>query len=196
MTAAGFPAGNVQVAASRTPTGLDADAVEVGVRDGEGCLVGQVRNGTVNVILPAGPGGRAVPCRYSGARNVSYPGRATRFVGMAEFIYTMTKARKAVGEKLILDDVSMSFFPGAKIGVVGPNGAGKSTILKIMAGLDTPSNGEARLSPGYTVGILLQEPPLNEDKTVLGNVQEGVGEIYRQDPALQRDLRRDGQPRR
>src|ERR671927_754489 len=96
---------------------------------------------------------------------------------MAEFIYTMTKARKAVGEKLILDDVSMSFFPGAKIGVVGPNGAGKSTILKIMAGLDTPSNGEARLSPGYSVGILLQEPPLNEEKTVLGNVQEGVGEI-------------------
>ncbi|MGJ9402670.1 energy-dependent translational throttle protein EttA [Arthrobacter sp. KK5.5] len=97
---------------------------------------------------------------------------------MAEFIYTMTKARKAVGDKVILDDVSMSFYPGAKIGVVGPNGAGKSTILKIMAGLDTPSNGEARLSPGYTVGILLQEPPLNEDKTVLGNVQEGVGEIY------------------
>ncbi len=97
---------------------------------------------------------------------------------MAEFIYTMTKARKAVGDKVILDDVSMSFYPGAKIGVVGPNGAGKSTILKIMAGIDTPSNGEARLSPGYTVGILLQEPPLNEDKTVLGNVQEGVGEIY------------------
>ncbi|TKV29950.1 energy-dependent translational throttle protein EttA [Arthrobacter sp. NamB2] len=97
---------------------------------------------------------------------------------MAEFIYTMTKARKAVGDKVILDDVSMSFFPGAKIGVVGPNGAGKSTILKIMAGMDTPSNGEARLSPGYTVGILLQEPPLNEEKTVLGNVQEGVGEIY------------------
>ncbi|MBT2513594.1 energy-dependent translational throttle protein EttA [Arthrobacter sp. ISL-30] len=97
---------------------------------------------------------------------------------MAEFIYTMTKARKAVGDKLILDDVTMSFYPGAKIGVVGPNGAGKSTILKIMAGLDTPSNGEARLSPGYSVGILLQEPPLNEEKTVLGNVQEGVGEIY------------------
>ncbi|GAB49677.1 energy-dependent translational throttle protein EttA [Mobilicoccus pelagius] len=96
---------------------------------------------------------------------------------MAEFIYTMTKARKAVGDKLILDDVSMSFYPGAKIGVVGPNGAGKSTILKIMAGLDQPSNGEARLSPGYSVGILLQEPPLNEDKTVLGNVEEGVGEI-------------------
>ncbi|WP_109474469.1 energy-dependent translational throttle protein EttA [Ornithinimicrobium cavernae] len=96
---------------------------------------------------------------------------------MAEFIYTMTRARKAVGEKLILDDVTMSFYPGAKIGVVGPNGAGKSTILKIMAGMDQPSNGEARLSPGYTVGILLQEPPLNEEKTVLGNVEEGVGEI-------------------
>src|SRR5690606_8795263 len=96
---------------------------------------------------------------------------------MAEFIYTMTRARKAVGEKLILDDVTMSFYPGAKIGVVGPNGAGKSTILKIMAGMDQPSNGEARLSPGYSVGILLQEPPLNEEKTVLGNVQEGVGEI-------------------
>ncbi|MFK4339102.1 ATP-binding cassette ChvD family protein [Kocuria sp. MT07] len=97
--------------------------------------------------------------------------------GMAEFIYTMNKARKKVGDKVILDDVTMSFFPGAKIGVVGPNGAGKSTILKIMAGLDQPSNGEARLSPGYSVGILLQEPPLNEEKTVLGNVEEGVGEI-------------------
>jgi ATP-binding cassette ChvD family protein len=96
---------------------------------------------------------------------------------MAEFIYTMTKARKAHGDKVILDDVTMSFYPGAKIGVVGPNGAGKSTILKIMAGLDQPSNGEARLTPGYTVGILLQEPPLNEEKTVLGNVQEGAGEI-------------------
>ena len=96
---------------------------------------------------------------------------------MAEFIYTMTRARKAHGDKVILDDVTMSFYPGAKIGVVGPNGAGKSTILKIMAGLDQPSNGEARLTPGYSVGILLQEPPLNEDKTVLGNVEEGVGEI-------------------
>ncbi|MDO5618429.1 energy-dependent translational throttle protein EttA [Kocuria sp.] len=96
---------------------------------------------------------------------------------MAEFIYTMNKARKKVGDKLILDDVTMSFYPGAKIGVVGPNGAGKSTILKIMAGLDEPSNGEARLSPGYSVGILLQEPPLNEEKTVRGNVEEGVGEI-------------------
>jgi ATP-binding cassette ChvD family protein len=96
---------------------------------------------------------------------------------MAEFIYTMVKARKAVGDKVILDDVTMSFFPGAKIGVVGPNGAGKSTILKIMAGLDTPSNGEAKLSPGYTVGILMQEPELDETKSVLENVQEGVGEI-------------------
>ncbi|REF31706.1 energy-dependent translational throttle protein EttA [Calidifontibacter indicus] len=98
---------------------------------------------------------------------------------MAEFIYTMTKARKAVGDKVILDDVSMSFFPGAKIGVVGPNGAGKSTILKIMAGIDQPSNGEARLSPGYSVGILLQEPPLNEEKDVRGNVEEGMGQIKR-----------------
>ncbi|PRZ18781.1 energy-dependent translational throttle protein EttA [Nesterenkonia sandarakina] len=97
---------------------------------------------------------------------------------MAEFIYTMISARKKVGDKVILDDVTMSFYPGAKIGVVGPNGSGKSTILKIMAGLDEPSNGEARLSPGYSVGILMQEPALNEDKTVLGNVQEGVGEIY------------------
>jgi ATP-binding cassette ChvD family protein len=96
---------------------------------------------------------------------------------MAEFIYTMVRARKAVGDKLILDDVTMSFFPGAKIGIVGPNGAGKSTILKIMAGLDTPSNGEAKLSPGYSVGILMQEPVLDETKTVLENVQEGVGEI-------------------
>jgi ATP-binding cassette ChvD family protein len=96
---------------------------------------------------------------------------------MAEFIYTMHKARKAHGDKVILDDVSMSFYPGAKIGMVGPNGAGKSTILKIMAGLEQPSNGEARLSPGYSVGILMQEPPLNEEKTVLGNVEEGVGEI-------------------
>jgi len=96
---------------------------------------------------------------------------------MAEFIYTMSRARKAHGDKVILDDVTMSFYPGAKIGVVGPNGAGKSTILKIMAGMDQPSNGEARLTPGYTVGILLQEPPLNEDKTVLGNVEEGLGDI-------------------
>ena len=99
---------------------------------------------------------------------------------MAEFIYQMIKARKKVGDKVILDDVTMSFFPGAKIGMVGPNGAGKSTILKIMAGLDEPSNGDAWLAPGYSVGILLQEPPLTEDKTVLENVQEGVGEVYQQ----------------
>jgi ATP-binding cassette ChvD family protein len=97
---------------------------------------------------------------------------------MAEFIYTMVRARKAVGDKLILDDVTMSFFPGAKIGMVGPNGAGKSTILKIMAGLDSPSNGDAILSPGYSVGILLQEPELDETKTVLENVRDGVSEIH------------------
>src|SRR3954465_3440450 len=96
---------------------------------------------------------------------------------MAEYIYQMVRARKAVGEKLILDDVTMSFLPGAKIGMVGPNGAGKSTILKIMAGLDIPSNGEAKLSAGFTVGILMQEPVLDESKTVLENVQEGVGPI-------------------
>ncbi|MEU4444048.1 energy-dependent translational throttle protein EttA [Actinosynnema sp. NPDC050801] len=96
---------------------------------------------------------------------------------MAEYVYTMKKVRKAHGDKVILDDVTIMFLPGAKIGVVGPNGAGKSSVLKIMAGLDTPGNGEAFLAPGYTVGILQQEPPLNEEKTVLGNVQEGLGEI-------------------
>jgi ATP-binding cassette ChvD family protein len=96
---------------------------------------------------------------------------------MAEFIYVMHKARKAHGDKVILDDVSMSFYPGAKIGVVGPNGAGKSSVLKIMAGLDQPSNGEARLSPGYSVGMLAQEPKLDETKTVLQNVQDGLGEL-------------------
>jgi ATP-binding cassette ChvD family protein len=95
---------------------------------------------------------------------------------MAEFIYTMKKARKAHGDKVILDDVTLMFLPGAKIGVLGPNGAGKSTVLQIMAGLQQPSNGEAYLTPGYSVGILLQEPPLNEDKNVLKNVQEGVAE--------------------
>ena len=95
---------------------------------------------------------------------------------MAEFIYTMKKVRKAHGDKVILDDVTLMFLPGAKIGVVGPNGAGKSTVLQMMAGLQQPSNGEAYLTPGYTVGILLQEPPLNESKNVLENVQEGVAE--------------------
>jgi ATP-binding cassette ChvD family protein len=93
---------------------------------------------------------------------------------LAEFIYQMIKARKAHGEKVILDDVTLAFYPGAKIGVVGPNGAGKSTVLKIMAGIDTPSNGEARLANGATVGILLQEPPLDESLTVLGNVELAV----------------------
>ena len=93
---------------------------------------------------------------------------------MAEYIYSMVRARKAVGDKLILDDVTMAFLPGAKIGMVGPNGAGKSTILKIMAGLDTPSNGEAKLTPGFSVGILMQEPELDETKTVLENIQDGV----------------------
>ena len=95
---------------------------------------------------------------------------------MAEFIYTLKKARKAHGDKVILDDVTLMFLPGAKIGVVGPNGAGKSTLLKIMAGVEQVSNGEAYLSPGYTVGMLMQEPLLDESKTVLGNVEEGVAE--------------------
>ncbi|MCA3761052.1 MAG: energy-dependent translational throttle protein EttA [Cutibacterium sp.] len=96
---------------------------------------------------------------------------------MAEFIYTMHNVRKAVGDKVILDNVTLSFFPGAKIGVVGPNGAGKSTMLKLMAGLDKPNNGDANLAKGATVGILLQEPPLTEDKTVRENVEEAVGDI-------------------
>ncbi|MDQ2881714.1 MAG: energy-dependent translational throttle protein EttA [Actinomycetota bacterium] len=96
---------------------------------------------------------------------------------MAEFIYTMKQVRKAHGDKVVLDGVTLAFYPGAKIGVVGPNGAGKSSVLKIMAGIDQPNNGEAFLAPGATVGILEQEPLLNEDETVLGNVQEGLGEI-------------------
>ncbi|MEO6713440.1 MAG: energy-dependent translational throttle protein EttA [Mycobacteriales bacterium] len=95
---------------------------------------------------------------------------------MAQFIYQMKKVRKAHGEKVILDDVTLAFYPGAKIGVVGPNGAGKSTVLKIMAGLETTSNGEAMMTPGYSVGMLAQEPQLNEAKDVIGNVEEGASE--------------------
>src|SRR2546423_10695986 len=93
---------------------------------------------------------------------------------VAQFIYVLEKARKAHGDKLVLDDVTLNFLPGAKIGVVGPNGAGKSSLLRIMAGQDRPTNGEARLMPGYTVGLLAQEPPLNDAKTVLGNIEEAV----------------------
>src|SRR5919204_813558 len=93
---------------------------------------------------------------------------------MAEFSYTMRKARKAHGDKVILDDVTLAFYPGAKIGVVGPNGAGKSTVLAIMAGRETISNGEAFLTPGYSVGILEQEPQLDESLDVLGNAEQGV----------------------
>ena len=106
---------------------------------------------------------------------------------MGEFIYTMKNVRKAIGDKVILDNVTMAFYPGAKIGVVGPNGAGKSSILKIMAGLDQPSNGEAFIDPGKTVGILLQEPPLNEEKTVRENVED-----FPEEAALRGDRGRDG----
>ncbi|WP_241255551.1 ATP-binding cassette domain-containing protein, partial [Candidatus Protofrankia californiensis] len=96
---------------------------------------------------------------------------------MAQYVFQMRKVRKAHGDKVVLDDVTLSFLPGAKIGVVGPNGAGKSSLLKIMAGLDQPSNGDATLSPGFTVGMLAQEPPLDETKDVRGNVEDGVREI-------------------
>jgi len=95
---------------------------------------------------------------------------------VAQFIYTLEKARRAHGDKVVLDDVTLYFLPGAKIGVVGPNGAGKSSLLRIMAGQDRPSNGEARLMPGYTVGLLAQEPPLTETTDVLGNIEEAVAE--------------------
>ena len=95
---------------------------------------------------------------------------------MAEFVYQMMDVRKAYDNKVVLDDVTMGFYPGAKIGVVGPNGMGKSTLLKIMAGMETYSAGEAWLSPGYTVGILQQEPPLDDDKTVIENIEQAFGE--------------------
>jgi ATP-binding cassette ChvD family protein len=115
--------------------------------------------------------------RYRAARREQ---AATTIDVVAEFIYSMQRVRKAHGDKVILDDVTLNFLPGAKIGVVGPNGAGKSTVLRIMAGLEQPNNGDAYLQPGASVGILLQEPPLNEDKTVLGNVEEGLGAIKAQ----------------
>ncbi len=117
---------------------------------------------------PAGRGPRT--------RRPGWPAEPNTLGVMPEFIYQMRAVRKAHGDKVILDDVTLSFLPGAKIGVVGPNGTGKSTLLKLMAGVEQPSNGEARLMPGFTVGMLAQEPQLNEDKTVLGNVEEGVAE--------------------
>lgn len=116
-----------------------------------------------------GPGSGRPRCPASAATST--------IAAVAEFIYTMKQVRKAHGDKVILDGVTLAFYPGAKIGVVGPNGAGKSSVLKIMAGLDQPNNGEAFLAPGATVGILQQEPTLDEDKSVLGNVQQGLGEI-------------------
>src|SRR5204863_7474096 len=132
-------------------------------------------------------GPRTPSCRRLGGSEAERRGRGRQSAGpppfarrrkarqppVAQYIYSMVKARKAHGDKVILDDVTLSFLPGAKIGVVGPNGAGKSTVLKIMAGLEHASNGDAFLSPGYSVGILEQEPHLNEDKDVLGNVEEG-----------------------
>src|SRR5688500_16578542 len=96
---------------------------------------------------------------------------------MAEFIYTMRKAREAHGDKVILDDVTLAFLPGAKIGVVGPHGAGKSTVLKIMAGLDQPPEGDPSPTPRFSRGILEQAAQLNGDRDVIGNVEEGLGEI-------------------
>ena len=119
------------------------------------------------------------PVRHFRNRNqlAYWPAVKIEGMSMAEFIYTMQKVRKTAGEKLILDDVTLAFFPGAKIGVVGPNGAGKSTLLKVMAGLEQPNNGEGNLAKGATVGILLQEPPLTEGKTVQENVEEAVADI-------------------
>ncbi len=161
----------MQVTADRTTVDLQADSVQFAVLFEGECLVGQY--GPASGGYHSAVASRARHRRLSRRRDPTH-----RLVGdMADYIYSMVRARKAVGDKVILDDVTMAFLPGAKIGVVGPNGAGKSTILKIMAGLDQPSNGEARLTPGYSVGILMQEPVLDESKTVLENVQEGVGPI-------------------
>jgi ATP-binding cassette ChvD family protein len=117
------------------------------------------------------------PGQAGGRSRCLTPAATSTIAAVAEFIYTMRQVRKAYGDKVILDGVTLAFYPGAKIGVVGPNGAGKSSVLRIMAGLDQPNNGEAFLAPGASVGLLPQEPTLDEDKSVLGNVQEGLGEI-------------------
>ena len=157
--------------------GHDDKTVDVREVDGSG----RERDGDApgTGCSPQGERGRTVPARiwWAPYRATRADGAATTIVDVAEFIYTMQKVRKAHGDKVILDDVTLNFLPGAKIGVVGPNGAGKSTVLKIMAGLEHANNGDAYLQPGATVGILQQEPPLNEEKTVLGNVEEGLGEI-------------------
>jgi len=121
----------------------------------------------------APPGG---PTAAGTLRPIRVPGAPT-LEDMPEFIYQMRAVRKAHGDKVILDNVTLAFLPGAKIGVVGPNGMGKSTLLRMMAGLEQPSNGDARLLPGFTVGMLGQEPVLDESKTVLGNVEEGVADV-------------------
>jgi ATP-binding cassette ChvD family protein len=110
------------------------------------------------------------------AAGTEWPGLPRSLEDMPEFIYQMQAVRKSYADKVVLDNVTLAFLPGAKIGVVGPNGTGKSSLLRMMAGLEQPSNGEARLMPGFTVGILDQEPRLDESKTVLGNVEDGVAE--------------------
>src|SRR2546421_81554 len=146
-------------------------------------------------MRPAEARGPTVPAamaRRPTARRASAPGQgvlgcrgakcalaAPTLDDMPEFIYQMQAVRKAHGDKVILDNVTLAFLPGAKIGVLGPNGTGKSTLLRMMAGTEQPSNGEARLMPGFTVGLLDQEPQLDETRTVLGNVEDGVADTKR-----------------